>query len=108
MQMRRGHISILSLCLVCLVGVACSGSNESETCGSLAGIRCAPDEYCDYTNNDCGIADGAGTCKRRPEACTDILSPRCACDGEVYSNECDAAAHGFDVSASDACQQAGD
>jgi hypothetical protein len=106
MQMRPDPLSILSLFLVCLVGLACSSSSssEGEFCGGFAGMQCAADEYCDYTNNDCGIADGAGTCKRRPEACTDIYSPRCACDGEVYPNECDAAVHGLDVSANGNCE----
>jgi hypothetical protein len=105
MQMCLDHMRTLSLCLVCIVGLACSSSNnEGETCGTIAGIHCADDEYCDYTNNKCGIADGSGTCKPRPEACTDIYSPVCACDGKVYGNECDAAVHGFDVSANGQCE----
>jgi len=104
MQMRLDHIRTLSLCLVCIVGLACSTSNEGGTCGGIAGVQCADDEYCDYENNRCGITDGAGTCKRRPEACPDIYSPTCACDGEVHSSACDAAAHGFDVSAN-GCQE---
>jgi len=95
----------LALCLVCIVGLACSSSNEGEICGGLAGMECAADEYCDFANNECGLADHTGTCKRRPEACPDIFSPTCACNGEVYSSECDAAANGFDVSASGGCPQ---
>jgi len=105
MQMRPEHMRSLLLCLIGFVGLACSSnSREGETCGGLAGVQCADDEYCDYTNNDCGIADGAGSCKRRPDACPDIFSPRCACDGTVYPNECDAARHGVDVSANDICE----
>jgi hypothetical protein len=104
MQMRLDPMRTLSLCLVCIVGLGCSSSNDGETCGGIAGVRCADDEYCDYANNACGIADGAGTCKPRPENCPDIFLPRCACDGEVYPNECDAAAHGFDVTANDNCE----
>jgi hypothetical protein len=109
MLMRLDRIRTLSLCLSCVVGLACSGtSNEGGTCGGLAGIQCADDEYCDFTNNECGVADGAGTCKQRPEACPDIYSPTCACDGVVYSSECDAAAHGVDVSARGSCQPPAD
>ena len=98
MQMRLDPIRTLSLCLVCIVGLACSStSNEGGACGGLAGIQCTADEYCDYSNNQCGSTDGAA-------ACPDIFSPTCACDGEVYSSACDAAAHGFDVSAN-GCQE---
>jgi hypothetical protein len=105
MQMRPDHLRTLSLCLLCIVALACSSnSTEGETCGGIAGIKCAADEYCDYTNNECGIADGAGTCTRRPDACADIFKPTCACDGKVYPNECDAAVHGFDISANGRCE----
>ncbi|HSR96536.1 MAG TPA: hypothetical protein VLM79_05655 [Kofleriaceae bacterium] len=102
--MRRDCARALLLGLACVIGLACSSSHEGETCGSIAGIRCATDEYCDFTDNECGIADGGGTCKRRPEACPDIFRPTCACNGQVYGSECDAAAHGFDVSTNGNCQ----
>lgn len=105
MHMRLDQFRALSLCLICIVGLACtSGGTEGATCGGLGGIQCADDEYCDYPKNDCGIADAAGTCKRRPEACPDIFKPTCACDGKVYPNECDAASHGVDVSANSSCE----
>ena len=103
MQTRFDPMRTLWLCLVCIAGLACSSSNEGGTCGGLAGIQCAADEYCDFPNNECGVADGTGTCKPRPEACPDIFSPTCACDGKVYSSACDAAVHGIDVSANGGC-----
>ena len=104
MQRRLDPMRTLSLCLACTLGLACSSSNnEGEICGGLAGVQCAAHEYCDYTDNDCGIADGAGTCKRRPDACPDIFMPTCACDGKVYTSACDAAAHGVDASANGNC-----
>ena len=103
--MRLDHMRTLSLCLACIAGLACSGGgNEGERCGGIAGVQCAADEYCDYPNNDCGIADAPGTCKPRPEVCTDIYLPTCACDGEVYPNPCDAASHGVDVNAKGSCE----
>jgi hypothetical protein len=39
-----------------------------------------------------------GTCKRRPDVCPQYVLPVCACDGEVYNNECFAAVQGVDVS----------
>ena len=104
MQMRVDPVRMLSLCLVCILGLACSTSHEAALCGGFAGRLCADNEYCDYTDNDCGAADGPGTCKPRPEACTAIYSPVCACDGNVYGNECDAATHGLDVSTTSSCQ----
>jgi hypothetical protein len=103
MPMRLDHLRTLSLCLVCIVGLACT-SNEGGSCGGIAGDECGADEYCDYSNNKCGNGDFPGTCKRRPFACPDIFMPTCACNGVVYTSACDAASHGFDVSATAACQ----
>lgn len=79
-------------------------------CGGIVSIPCEADEYCDYVDNNCGIADGAGRCKRRPDACPLnatseplIAEPTCACDGKVYSSECEAYAQGYDVNASGSC-----
>ena len=51
----------------------------------------------------CGIADGPGTCASKPQACTDLYSPVCGCDGTTYSNGCFANAAGVSVKASGAC-----
>lgn len=75
-----------------------SGGGSGIACGGFAGVQCAATEYCDYSNDICGAADGQGVCKIRPEACPEIYSPTCACDGMVYGNDCEAAAAGFDVS----------
>lgn len=80
-----------------------SGGGSGIACGGFAGVQCPATEYCDYPNDICGAADGQGVCKIRPEACPEIYSPTCACDGMVYSNECDAAGAGFDVSNTNMC-----
>lgn len=72
-------------------------------CGGLAGQKCAASEYCDYPDNNCGVADAQGTCQPRGEVCPAILAPVCACDGKVYSNECAASAAGVDVAAAGGC-----
>ncbi len=74
------------------------GMGGGVACGGFAGFTCGPDEWCDYPNDRCGDTDAVGTCLPRPEACPDIYSPTCACDGKVYGNACDAAGAGSDIS----------
>jgi hypothetical protein len=83
----------------------------SASCGGLTRAACALNEYCDYADNSCGIADAPGTCKRRPDACPlidptprDSASPVvgrpvCACDGRVHDSDCIAFSDGFDLNA---------
>jgi hypothetical protein len=69
-------------------------------CGGFAGAMCAATEYCDYPDNRCGIADGPGTCKRRPDACPALIGrPVCGCDGNVHSSDCITYSDGFDLNA---------
>lgn len=76
-----------------------TGSNPVK-CGGLTPFPqppCAADEYCDYSINNCGAFDNQGVCTKRPEACDKNLYPTCGCDGQIHSNECDAAMAGTDV-----------
>jgi hypothetical protein len=87
------------------------GPPPSASCGGITREACAANEYCDYADNSCGIADAPGTCKRRPDACpligptprdsaTRIVGrPVCACDGKVHSSDCIAYSDGFDLNA---------
>lgn len=75
----------------------------SKVCGGLGGTPCAADEYCDFPNDDCGGDDGLGVCVKKPLGCSDIYAPVCACDGKVYSNQCDANSIGLDVSTLGGC-----
>ena len=81
--------------------VPCNPTEKS--CGGLAGLTCADDEFCDYEDDAmCGAADQMGTCKARPTNCPlGCPAPqyqKCGCDGELYCNVCDAQAAGVDVS----------
>lgn len=74
------------------------------SCGGFSGAVCSPDrEYCNYPENDCGIADATGTCTIRPELCQPVVSPVCGCDGRDYQNECEAYRAGTDIASIGAC-----
>lgn len=73
-------------------------------CGGFAGFQCeGAMEFCDFAENTCGISDGIGECQRRPDTCIEILRPVCACDGNVYANDCAAREAGFDLNANGGC-----
>ncbi len=91
-------------------GASGDGSSQDGTvsidgggkgCGTSA--DCAATHYCDL-NGHCEFASTKkGTCKPRPQGCPDLYAPTCACDGKVYSNECDAHASGLDVNKEGGC-----
>lgn len=75
-----------------------------EVCGGFAGMPCADGLWCDYPDDTCGVTDGSGVCRARPAGCNDYDDPVCACDGNIYANQCDAEAAGVDVY-SGSCEQ---
>jgi hypothetical protein len=73
-------------------------------CGARAGNTCSTTEYCAYQPGEyCGAADAESTCKPRPTACTQELTPVCGCDQKTYGNACAAAAAGIGVYSTGAC-----
>jgi len=79
-------------------GAGGGGGGGGAVCGGLMGATCAADEFCDYPNNDCGIADDTGVCVKRPLDCSGPMPmPVCACDGKIAQNECLANLSGSDI-----------
>ncbi len=77
----------------------------SQFCGGLLGYGCADNEYCHFDNEAiCGSADASGTCRPRPDSCSAQIAPVCGCNGQTYSNSCQAAALGTTVLHEGACK----
>ncbi|HEV8322840.1 MAG TPA: hypothetical protein VG389_14595 [Myxococcota bacterium] len=84
-------------------GTSADSGGAGGTCGGLTGMICAAAAWCDFVENNCGVADATGSCIPRPTGCAATYAPVCGCDGMVYSNDCTAQAAGQDVSIAGGC-----
>lgn len=78
---------------------------EGAVCGTRGAATCPADMFCSYAAGaDCGEADRAGHCMKRPELCPEIFQPVCGCDGKTYPNACHAASAKVGVRQNAACK----
>jgi hypothetical protein len=75
---------------------------STDPCGGVTGAMCPASDWCDYEM--CGVADGIGTCRQRPEACLGFGGAFvCGCDGRTYDDDCSAHRAGTDVASDGRC-----
>jgi hypothetical protein len=82
------------------------GVPTGGTCGGIANAQCGDTaDYCKHPAGQCDghVADGAGTCTKKPELCPQDVKPVCGCDHKTYSNACAAAQAGASVLSEGAC-----
>ena len=58
---------------------------------------CSPFQFCDFSENDCGIWGGYGRCTDRPGMCIAGGPGACGCGGVVRTNDCEVQSMGEDV-----------
>ncbi|MCI5149800.1 MAG: Kazal domain-containing protein [Candidatus Electrothrix sp. MAN1_4] len=77
----------------------------SGVCGGIAGWGCPLGQFCNFEQGKCSMPDAQGTCRPRPDMCTQQYNPVCGCNGKTYGNACMAAQAGVSVKYSGRCER---
>jgi hypothetical protein len=84
------------------VGGRGGAGGSAKVCGGIAGVTCAPVEFCDFGNGQCGAGDQQGQCELSGGALC-LQQVACGCDGHTYSSACAAHANGVDTMSTTSC-----
>jgi hypothetical protein len=85
--------------------IAADGTCEGGiiACGGSEGLLCPGGTFCVVADGLCGDIP-EGICQKEPAECSDAVKRVCGCDGETYSNRCEAAKAGAVVESEGACK----
>jgi hypothetical protein len=85
-------------------GTGGTAGSTGRTCGGLAGVTCATNEFCDLLAGSCNLSDATGTCVLSVGVgCIASVQPVCGCNGKTYNNDCERQVAGVSKKSDGAC-----